>query len=299
MCANPAVPTDNHAAADNRARTDPTARSYLCSGLNHRQRPDLRRRIDARPLCDNCGRMNTGRNWWHGIEECGNARPRRVWFGGLDRHCPSGHSRCHIRMHDHSTGRCLIECRRITSIVQKTHFIRASRLQRGHTFKEQFEFIRNPACRTRNNCKRIWSTSAKEPCVTQSCFNHLRSHWPLGLFVALYARGVRTKNFVSFVSRFGSDFVVLAAALAQASKASGVRNHYARCAWRAVKQRQRASATTSSRTAATITGFGSLCPRHHPCPSRSVNKHHAARRGAYGGNRDGRHDAQSRGRAGM
>ena len=49
------------------------------------------------------------------------------------------------------------------------------RLQRGHAFEEQFEFIRNPACRTRNNCKRIWSTSAKEPCVTQSCFNHLCS----------------------------------------------------------------------------------------------------------------------------
>jgi hypothetical protein len=42
----------------------------------------------------------------------------------------------------------------------------------------------------------------------------------LGLFVALYARGVRTENFVSFVSRFGSDVVVLAAALAQAGKAS-------------------------------------------------------------------------------
>ena len=86
MCANPAVPTDNHAAADNRARTDPTARSYLCSGLNHGQRPDLRRRIDARPLCDNCGRVNTGRNWWHGIEQCSNARPSRVWFGRSDRH---------------------------------------------------------------------------------------------------------------------------------------------------------------------------------------------------------------------
>ena len=81
MCANPAVPTDNHAAADNRARTDPTACSYLCSGLNHGQRPDLRRRIDARALCDNCGRMDTGRNWRHGIEECSNARPCRVWFG--------------------------------------------------------------------------------------------------------------------------------------------------------------------------------------------------------------------------
>jgi hypothetical protein len=32
--------------------------------------------------------------------------------------------------------------------------------------------------------------------------------------------------------------------------------------------------------------------------SSSVNKHHAARRDAYGGTRDGRHDAQSRGRAG-
>ena len=153
MCANPAVPTDNHAAANNRARTDPTARSYLCSGLNYRQRPDLRRRIDACPIRDNCGRVDTGRHWWHRIEECGNARPPRIWFGGLDCHCTSRHSRRHIRMHDHSTGRCPIECRRITPIVQKTHLIRASRLQWGHIFEEQFDFIRNPACRTRNNCK--------------------------------------------------------------------------------------------------------------------------------------------------
>ena len=55
MRANTAVSTNNHAAADNRARTDPTARPYLCSGLNHRQRPDLCRWIDARPICDNCG----------------------------------------------------------------------------------------------------------------------------------------------------------------------------------------------------------------------------------------------------
>ena len=52
------------------------------------------------------------------------------------------------------------------------------------------------------------------------------------------------------------------------------------------------------RRAARRRGSGSLCPRHHPCPSRSVNKHHAARRDAYGGTRDGGHDAQSRGRAG-
>ena len=50
MCANPAVSADDHAASDNRARSDPTARSYLCSGLNHRQRSDLRRRIDERSL---------------------------------------------------------------------------------------------------------------------------------------------------------------------------------------------------------------------------------------------------------
>ncbi len=54
----------------------------------------------------------------------------------------------------------------------------------------------------------------------------------------------------------------------------------------------------SSRTAATGIGSGSLCPRHHHCPSCSVNRHHAARRAVFGGNRDGRHDAQSRGRAG-
>ena len=43
----------------------------------------------------------------------------------------------------------------------------------GHTFEEQFEFIRDPACRTRNNCKRIWPTSAKEPCIAHGCFNHI------------------------------------------------------------------------------------------------------------------------------
>jgi hypothetical protein len=56
--------------------------------------------------------------------------------------------------------------------VQKTYFIRAGRLQRGHTFEEQFEFIRNPACRARNNCKWIWPTSAKESFVARSCFDH-------------------------------------------------------------------------------------------------------------------------------
>jgi hypothetical protein len=66
MRANPAVPTDNHAAADNRARTDPTARSYFCSNLNHGQGADLRRRIDARSLCDNCGRVDTGKTGGRG-----------------------------------------------------------------------------------------------------------------------------------------------------------------------------------------------------------------------------------------
>ena len=172
MRANPAVPTDNHATADNRARTDPTARSYFCSGLNHGQRADLRRRIDARSLCDNCGRVDTGRNWMALDRRVQQRAPMPLWFGGPDRHCPSRHSRRHVRMHNHSTGRCLIECRRITPIIQKTHFIRASRLQGGHAFEEQFEFIRNPACRIRNNCKRIWPASTKEPCVAQSCFNH-------------------------------------------------------------------------------------------------------------------------------
>ena len=86
MCANPAVSTDDHAASDNRARSDPTARSYLCSGLDHRQRSDLRRRIDERPIRHNCGRVNTWRNRWHRIEQCSNACPSSVWFGRQDRH---------------------------------------------------------------------------------------------------------------------------------------------------------------------------------------------------------------------
>jgi hypothetical protein len=57
-------------------------------------------------------------------------------------------------MHNHSTGRCLIECRRITSIVQKTHFIRGEPFAGGHTFEEQFEFIRNP--------RAVFATTASE-----------------------------------------------------------------------------------------------------------------------------------------
>src|SRR5450755_4143382 len=75
-------------------------------------------------------------------------------------------------MHDHSTGQRLIQCRSVTSVVQETYFIRASRLQRSHTFEEQFEVIRNPACRARNNRKWIRPGSAKEPCVARSCFDH-------------------------------------------------------------------------------------------------------------------------------
>ena len=172
MCANPAVSTDNHAASDNCARSDPTARSYLCSGLDHSQRSDVGRRIDERPIRHNCGRVNTWGRRWRRIEQCSSACPSSVWFARYDRHRCRWHSRCHIGMHDHSTGQRLIQCRSVTPIVQKTYFIRASRLQRSHTFEEQFAFIRNPACRPRDNCKWIWPTSAKEPCVAQVRFDH-------------------------------------------------------------------------------------------------------------------------------
>jgi hypothetical protein len=85
MCANPAVPTDNHAAANNRARTDPTARSYLCSGLNYDNGPtsaDGSTRAPSATIADG----DTGRHWWHRIEQCGNARPFRRMVRGLDCH---------------------------------------------------------------------------------------------------------------------------------------------------------------------------------------------------------------------
>ena len=75
-------------------------------------------------------------------------------------------------MHDHRTGRRLIERRGVTPVVQKTHLVRASRLQRGHAFEEQFEFFGNPARRAGNNRKRIRPASAEKPCVAGSCFDH-------------------------------------------------------------------------------------------------------------------------------
>jgi hypothetical protein len=46
-------------------------------------------------------------------------------------------------------------------------------LQRGDTFEEQFEFIRNPARRACNHRKWIWPTSAKESRVAQGGFDHV------------------------------------------------------------------------------------------------------------------------------
>ena len=42
MSANPAISADDYAASNNCARPYPAGRSYLCSGLDHGQRPDLR-----------------------------------------------------------------------------------------------------------------------------------------------------------------------------------------------------------------------------------------------------------------
>ena len=90
-----------------------------------------------------------------------------------DRHRPRRHSRCHVRMYDHSTGECLIERRCITSVIQKAHFIGASCLQRGHAFEQQIALVSNPTCHSRNSRQRMRPTSAKEPRVARRCFDHI------------------------------------------------------------------------------------------------------------------------------
>jgi hypothetical protein len=63
-------------------------------------------------------------------------------------------------------------CRRVTPVVQKTHLVRAGRLQRRHAVEQQFEFFGNPARRTGNHRKWIRPASAEKPCVAGSCFDH-------------------------------------------------------------------------------------------------------------------------------
>jgi hypothetical protein len=76
-------------------------------------------------------------------------------------------------MHDHSTGQCLLECRCITSIIQKAYFVGAGCLQGSHTFEEQIAFASNPACYSRNYREMIRPTPAKEPRVACGCFDHI------------------------------------------------------------------------------------------------------------------------------
>jgi hypothetical protein len=77
-------------------------------------------------------------------------------------------------MYDHGTGRRLIQRRSVMPVIQKAYFTRARRLQRGYTLEEQFDFICDTARRTCNDSKWMRSTSAKEPRVAQSCFDHHR-----------------------------------------------------------------------------------------------------------------------------
>ena len=175
MCANPAVSTNNDASSDGCARSYPAALPYFCFGFNHGKRSNLRRRINQRTIRHDRRRVNA-RTWrWHGIKQRSNTCPGCVWFARYDRYCCRWYSRCHIRMHNDSTGQSLIQCGSVTSVVQKANVVSSSRLQRGHTFKEQFDFIGNATCRARDDCKWIWPTSAKEPRVAQSCFDHSRS----------------------------------------------------------------------------------------------------------------------------
>ena len=60
MCANPAIPADNHAASDNRTGSEPAAWTDRCAGFDNAQRSDFRGRIDERVLRDHCRGMDTG-----------------------------------------------------------------------------------------------------------------------------------------------------------------------------------------------------------------------------------------------
>jgi hypothetical protein len=172
VCADPAVPADDHAASDHRARPDPAARADLRSGFNHTQWADFGGRIDHRTLSYNCGRVNSGRTRWHRMEQRCDSGPANVWLGCENGHRCSRYPRLHVGMHDHSTGQRPLEYRCIASVVQKTHLIRAGRLQGCQTFNEQIEFANDPACRLRNNCERMWTASTKEACIGNRGFVH-------------------------------------------------------------------------------------------------------------------------------
>ena len=106
------------------------------------------------------------------MEQCCDTSPTNVWFGRENGHRCRWHPRLHVGMHDHSTGQRLLERRCITSVIQKTHLIRAGRLEGREAFDEQIDFANGTACRLRNNCERMWTASAKEACVANRCFVH-------------------------------------------------------------------------------------------------------------------------------
>ena len=103
-------------------------------------------------------------------------------------------------MHNHSTGQRLIQCRSVTSIVQKTYFIRAGRLQRGHTFEEQLEFIRNPACCALQQLRVDMAHFGEKFFIARSCFDHFPLRASELDLISISFDGVDIKANVSFGS---------------------------------------------------------------------------------------------------
>ena len=175
MCANPAVSTDNHAASYNCARSDPTARTDLCSCLNHSQRSDLRRRIDERPLRHNCGRgeyletpVAPDRTVRQRVPKQRMVRSLRSPLLPLALAPPYQDARSQRRPTSDPVRKRNVYC-------QENLHHSGQPFAEGPHLRGAARVHHNPACRPRNNCKWIRPTSAKEPRVARSCFDHLGS----------------------------------------------------------------------------------------------------------------------------
>src|SRR5580698_3794166 len=76
-------------------------------------------------------------------------------------------------MDDDRAGGGSVERRGVTPIVEKTHVMRAGRLQRCNSYERKIEAPCRPTCGFRDNGERMWAASAKETGGAARCVDHM------------------------------------------------------------------------------------------------------------------------------
>jgi hypothetical protein len=183
--ADPTFGAKHDARSDKSVRANPATGADFCPGLDKNERPDFRRGVDAGPFCNERGQMNARVNRRRWMKQCGDSRPSSIRLGCNDWHRPCRHPLKHVWMYNYRPGQCLLQSRRVTSVVQETHFVRCRYLQRCDAGQLQIDIRRGSTCCLRDRGEGVRSVSFEEARIS----DHFREVSKFGPSAVLHIWG--------------------------------------------------------------------------------------------------------------